>query len=658
MSKFVRREYLGFTSEQIIESAEQLNYDNFRLAPGEVKEHSDKLTYFKVVWLTEKSEDIDRSKYVTKQKTLDEEATEMQKFKFQFQPSNKELEVLKGDKYGYLSNMFTSIITSSMMKIYDDGKKDGKKDEKAPRNATVSITAMTAAEIGGGDYVPMIKEDMSEKQKEQEIDRCAKQIAKIEEKTKSFVKARIAVDKAWRIFCEKIKLTNKFSADESTKVSGIVQYSTELKDPVTQEKTTKFFERPIARISFPIFNYSPEGNHGKLAKSKNKHIGRYFKTDKGDEQWTPILYAPPKGTSDEDAKNELKVLYVDPETSESRKVSVNTKNMGNALTAKSLIGGKSNIMECNISPFGISLKETPIVCYVRKHVKKATGAFMKAEELADLGAFAETEEDTGFDPSEELMEKQKKKHDKFAKKSKKDDSDDDEKPKKSRKPKKKKDESDSEDEKPKKKKDESDSEDEKPKKKKDESDSEDEEEIPKKSKKKGSDSEDEKPKKSKKKGSDDEDEKPKKSKKKGSDDEDDEIPKKSKKKNDEEAPKKSKPKKKGSDDEDEDEAPKKSKKKSDDEEEKPKKSNKKKGSDDEEEAPKKSKKKESDDESKNEEKEEPKKEEPKKEELKKRDDTPKSKGDPKETAESEKASEKTSKPKKNKKPKDDDSDSD
>jgi hypothetical protein len=192
---------------------------------------------------------------------------------------------------------------------------------------------MTAAEIGGGDYVPLIKEDMSEKQKEQEIDRCAKQIAKIEEKTRLFVEARIAIDKAWRIFCEKIKLTNKFSADESTKVSGIVQYSTELKDAVTQEKTTKFFDRPITRISFPIFNYSPEGNHGKLAKSKNKHIGRYFKTDKGDEQWTPILYAPPKGTSDEDAKHELKVLYVDPETSESRKVSVNTKNMGNALTA-------------------------------------------------------------------------------------------------------------------------------------------------------------------------------------------------------------------------------------------------------------------------------------------------------------------------------------
>ncbi len=414
--------YKTYTPEELIASAKELNYDNIRLSPlsKDTNEAQEGLTFYKIVWLSKKGKK-DEAQLSTEKKDM----TPAEQREASWIPSNNTIEVAEGDEYSYASLKYTSVVASSQLKSFKQ-----KDDKKQNRDASVSFRSMKPEEIGGGDYVPTITEDMTEEKKAAEIDRCNAALRKFADQTNLFVQAALAFDRAWNIFARKLRAVNKFRTDKDTKIFGIAQFNTKQEDAATKTTTIKEFDTPIVRMRFPIYVYNKK-KHGKKGKEWNGRIGRYFCKEKGgDEVWNDVLYDAQVSKGE---KVKLRVKHVDAKTTSKNKVAVDRNNMHKAITPKSLLGGVSNLFEAIRSQFGLSMKFMAKEVFVRRHKKKVDREFLKAEEIAEMGEFEEIDsgdEDEQHDASEAFMRKKKSKDDRFKKK---DDSDSDEKPKQKKK---------------------------------------------------------------------------------------------------------------------------------------------------------------------------------------------------------------------------------
>jgi hypothetical protein len=428
-------QYLHKPARVILETAKELDYDNFRLSPNDDdNKETSNVRYCKLVWITKKAPRTDeqRKKTIYKKPPKPETDNKEELREWSFEPDNLEVEVDPEDEYGFENCTFSKVVTFSPLKLptsKDSDKKGDSKGDKIMKDASIAICALDVKEIMGGDYSPTFTDDMTDEQKAAEEKKTQDLCSVFAINTTELAETLVAVDKAWRKFATKICVLGMFGLKKSTKVFSGVQYNTvkpDKKDP--KKSITIEFERPLARIKFPIHNHNSDRNgNSPISKMYHNHIGRFFKKKDGDK-FEHCLFDGKKFDSVKGEARELRYRSVDPVTGKKKAEPITIHNMSKAVTAKSLIGGFVRLFEFTISSFGLAPKWSGSI-FVRRHKKVAKFGNLDAEAAQGMNDFGGASDDS--DDEYETPDNNKSKKKESAKKKtadilkkRKDDSDD------------------------------------------------------------------------------------------------------------------------------------------------------------------------------------------------------------------------------------------
>ena len=362
---------VNLSAQEIIDSFDKLNGDNFRLTPVETAiTQSGEIPYLKQVWLLNKAErdDDDIKMYKYSKPALEKDASDIDKLKYTWLPDNTEVYVQDGDEYVYMGNQLNKIVTISPLTQYK--KKDGKKDT-INRYATISFISMDREAIEGGDYSPQYTDDMNDEQKGEEEKRVRELVSTYAHNSQLNMRANICIDTAYRRFGKKMCIQGLYGCKADTKINSFIQYFREPEDPKTKKTTIVMLEQPIAKLKIQFHTYDPKNKKhkkSKLSQKLDKRVGQFYITNSdGVEVFKPILFDGTKKGKDV----ELRYKSRDDDGNKVREF-VTTENMHKAVPAKSLVTGHTSFIESTVSNFGLSLKAVVQQLYIRRHKSEPT----------------------------------------------------------------------------------------------------------------------------------------------------------------------------------------------------------------------------------------------------------------------------------------------
>lgn len=286
---------------------------------------------------------------------------------------------------------FAEQLTSSSAKI-SQGSDDSKDENKFPKHLNLAFMQMDREDIEGGDYIPKIKDN--EEDQEKENDRVSSNIVRYMGNNKKFLAVLDIIDQSYKTVCKELldlaesdskKKTGRVLDFRLKKVKGeptifSIKQTTRLDKDSNQDEELKY---PIYRLKIPVCK-----KDGRMGIWSN-----YY------EKYKPTVFDARKMTS----KNKYQPVPAKVKC-QGKLRDLDVNNASSFLTYKSLVGGTINFECVTSSKFGLSLNNSFYNLFVFRHKSKTVQQSMTEEEIVAMRGGGDEESDEESDAELETVD--------------------------------------------------------------------------------------------------------------------------------------------------------------------------------------------------------------------------------------------------------------